>query len=72
MKSHFQPTPSGRKGTRGALAGNMPYLSERQTQAYLLARDTIRRIQRSASFFDAPSNETAPVQSNAQGQRKGH
>jgi hypothetical protein len=54
------------------MAGSSSYLSERQTQAYLLARDTIRHIQRSASFFDAPCNETAPVQSNAQGQRKGH
>jgi hypothetical protein len=54
------------------MAGSSSYLSERQTQAYLLARDTIRRIQRSASFFDAPSNETAPVPGNAQGQRKGH
>jgi hypothetical protein len=54
MKSHNQPHPSGQEGAhRGSKPGATPSMSERQTQAYLMARDTIRRIQRTAWFVDA-------------------
>ena len=60
MDSHFQKHSSGSgSGSRRALNGTMPYLSERQTQAYLMARDTIRRIQRTASIVDSIANDAA-------------
>lgn len=44
-----------------------PYMSERQTQAYLLARDTVRRIQRTASLVGAMSQR--PAGPRPQGER---
>lgn len=34
-------------------SGAAAYISERQTQAYLLARDAVRRVQRTASLVGA-------------------
>ncbi len=33
-----------------------PYMSEKQIQAYLIARDVLRRIQRTSSLVAAPPN----------------
>ena len=55
MNSHSLTPSSGRSligisaATRSAAT---VYRSERQTQAYLLSRDTIRRIQRTSSLVD--------------------
>ena len=52
MKSHMQTRGSGSSGGgRSSLNGSLPYMSERQTQAYLMARDAIRRIQRTSSII---------------------
>jgi hypothetical protein len=54
MNSRFQPRRSGRSnGTQSSVNGAMSYMSEEQTRAYLMARETIRRIQRS-SFVWGP------------------
>lgn len=39
--------------------GGMPSMSPRQTEAYLLARDTVRRIQRTASLIEAIPHRAA-------------
>jgi hypothetical protein len=49
MKSHFQPRRSG-SGAQGPMGSAVPYMSESQTRAYLMARDTIRRIQQSSQM----------------------
>ena len=47
--------------------GGMPSMSPRQTEAYLLARDTVRRIQRTASLMEAiPHSATNGVNWNRQ------
>lgn len=51
-------TPSSPRGTparrtAASQSGGMPYASERHTEAYLLARDAVRRIQRTSSLVDA-------------------
>ena len=40
---------------RGEGAGGSACMSKQKTDAYLLARDTVRRIQRSASLFEGIS-----------------
>jgi hypothetical protein len=58
MKSHMHTRGSGSSnGGRNPLNGSLPYMSERQTQAYLMARDAIRRIQRTSSIVDSISND---------------
>lgn len=53
MKSHMHTGASdSRSSGRRTLNGSLPYMSERQTQAYLMARDAIRRIQRTSSIVD--------------------
>jgi len=53
MKSHMHTRSSGSSGGgRSTLNGSLPYMSERQIQAYLMARDAIRRIQRTSSIVD--------------------
>jgi hypothetical protein len=37
--------------------GGLPSMSARQTQAYLLARDALRRIQRTSSLVPAPVDQ---------------
>ena len=78
MTSQFQPPPSGRGGRNNV--GNaeastgpaVPYMTERQTQAYLLARDTIRRIQRAASNFGATPGDAHHQSSAADGRNNSH
>lgn len=45
---------------RSGLSGPLPYLSDRQTQAYLMARDTIRRIRRTSTIVTSIAKETGP------------
>jgi hypothetical protein len=66
MKSHLQPRSSGSgDGVRSAMSGVMPYISERQIQAYLMARDTIRRVQRASPIFDSISKDEARLPQSA-------
>ena len=57
MNSH-SPTPTSghgrtsRKPAKGS--GRLPYMSERQTEAYLLARDALTRFQRTSSLVSVP------------------
>jgi len=44
-----RPRTARRAETR---AGVWRYMSQAQTEAYLLARDTVRRVQRMATFMD--------------------
>ena len=39
--------------------GGKPYMSERKTQAYLLARDAVRRVQRTSSLIGVISHKAA-------------
>lgn len=39
--------------------GSLPSMSPRQAEAYLLARDTVRRIRRTASLIEATSRPAA-------------
>ncbi len=58
MKSHAStPSPGRNRTVRKAAtrAGGLPLMSERQTEAYLLARETVRRIQRTTSLVSAAS-----------------
>ena len=73
MKSHFQTHASDSgSGARNAVSGAMPYLSERQMQAYLVARDAIRRIQRTSSIFNAIEKDAARGHGAAHGARNSH
>jgi hypothetical protein len=57
MNPH-SPTPSS-GSRRSARPGGMPTMSQRQTEAYLLARDAVRRIQRTSSLVAAASQRLA-------------
>ncbi|WP_394791604.1 hypothetical protein [Rhodoferax sp.] len=48
--------PARNTATRSGAAA---YISERNTQAYLLARDTVRRVQRTASLIGEMSQRRA-------------
>lgn len=65
MNSHSTTPSSGRSGTArktGTRSGGTPCMSPRQAEAYLLARDTVRRIQRMSSLAGAASRRpTASV-----------
>lgn len=73
MNSH-SPTPSSERGRSArrlrTRSGAVPRLSERQIELYLLARDAVRRIQRSSSLVDATSQAAARYASPAQGHRQ--
>ncbi len=73
MKSHSQPrgTTSG-AGDRKDGSGPMPYMSESQTQAYLMARDVIRRIQRTSSLVNALSIDPSRTSRHSDGRRLSH
>lgn len=59
MKSHPHTRASGSgNANRSASTGALPYMSERQTEAYLMARDAIRRIQRSSFIVDSISEDS--------------
>ena len=53
MKLHRHAHASvGGNDRRNSITGAMPSMSERQMQAYLMARDAIRRVQRTSPIFD--------------------
>jgi hypothetical protein len=69
MNSH-SPSPSSGVGraTRGAgrrSGSSMRYLSQLQTDAYLLAREALRRVQRTSSLLEARLR--SPERAGAQG-----
>ncbi|CAN5756604.1 hypothetical protein BH11PSE13_BH11PSE13_42120 [soil metagenome] len=72
MNSH-SPTPSSGDGgisrKTGIRSGGLPYTSERQTKAYLLARDIVRRIQRTSPLISAASQKATGGSTWAQGDR---
>lgn len=49
--------------------GGLPSMSPRQAEAYLLARDTVRRIRRTAALMAATSRPAATAVSWNQRQR---
>ena len=53
MPSQIGPRAPGTKGRSGSTMrrrGGLPSMSEKQTQAYLIARDTLRRLGRTCSL----------------------
>jgi len=50
--------------------GGIPYMSERQTQAYLMARDALRRVQRTASLVGAMPQMAADHRHRIQDDRR--
>ena len=73
MTTHVQPNPAGRgNGTRRAMSGTVQYMSERQTQAYLMARDAIRRIQRASPIVEAIAKDKACLPRASQGRPDSH
>lgn len=61
MNSHFATPDSGSGRTDRRSVGRLgrtPYISELETEAYLLARDTLRRIQRTSPLVAAISQRT--------------
>lgn len=70
MNSHSPAPSSGKAGaSRRAVTrpGGVPGMSERQAEAYLLARDAVRRIQRTSSLVSAASQWAGVGSSRAQG-----
>lgn len=73
MKSQSLSQTSGRgQSTRKPATSALPYMSERQIQAYLAARDTIRRVQRTASILDSISGDAQFGGHASQRRRKSH
>ena len=70
MKSHSQQRASG--SGRSAKSTTTTYMSEQQLQAYLMARDAIRRVQRTAPIFDAIDSATAWGKAVKRGRRDSH
>ena len=70
----YSPTPSSGKDRAASgtvkRPGAIPYMSERQTQAYLLARDAVRRVRRSSWLAEAISHRAAGNHSWGQGERQ--
>ncbi|MES2609130.1 MAG: hypothetical protein V4679_02765 [Pseudomonadota bacterium] len=60
-------SPSPSSGRSRAARGALRYMSPLQTDAYLLARDAVRRIQRSSALLDM--GLLAPAGSAARGER---
>jgi hypothetical protein len=70
MKSSVHPRSSGRSnGIRASIPGGMPVMSERQMEAYLTARDTIRRVQRTSHFFDSVEKDALSEDSSVRRHR---
>ena len=70
MNSH-SPAPSSGQGRSSrdtaTRSGRTRYMSERQTEAYLLARDAVRRVQRTSSWVGAISQQVAGCLDRAAG-----
>ena len=76
MNSH-SPTPSSGGGlpthNTAKRSARMAYMSDSQAEAYLLARDTVRRVQRISSLIGAIPDRKAFTLNRAQGgQLPGH
>ncbi len=76
MNSH-SPTPSTGSSPLprdpARRPGGLRYASQRQTEAYLLARDAVRRIQRTSSLISAVAQPAAGGSSWPQDERqRGH
>lgn len=70
MNSRSTAPSSGKAGvSRKAVtrSGGFPGMSQRQAEAYLLARDAVRRIQRTASLISAASQWAGVGSRRAQG-----
>lgn len=69
MNSHSPSPSSGAdRASRGAgrrSGSSMRYLSQLQTDAYLLAREAVRRVQRTSTLLEAGLR--APERAGAQG-----
>jgi len=62
MNERFQNSSRGTSQTRNRRStgsGSSAVLPERHLQAYLLARETVRRVQRTASLFGVPRSNCA-------------
>lgn len=73
MDSH-SPSPSSgadraTRGTGRRSGSSMRYLSQLQTDAYLLAREALRRVQRMATVPEAGSRVPERAPSQAEGRR---
>ncbi|HEX5739834.1 MAG TPA: hypothetical protein VFY22_15080 [Hydrogenophaga sp.] len=72
MNSCSSTPSSGRRPTArkaATRAGGLLYMSERQTEAYLLAREAVRRIQRTSSLISAASQRAPDGGRRAPGDR---
>ena len=54
------PSVPQRRSRRGSSARGLPSMSERQLDAYLLARDTLRRVRAVASLAAQVPRERSP------------
>lgn len=76
MNSHSPSPSSGRdRATRGAgrHSGSLRYMSELQTEAYLLAREAVRRVQRTtAAPLEAGLHEPSAGVAAPRGRRRLH
>ena len=62
MKSGFAASPSKNAeatGKKRSRRGKLASMSEKQTQAYLMACDALRRIRRTSSLLAASANANA-------------
>lgn len=68
------PTPSSGKGRAAPnvskRSGGTPYMSERQIQAYLLARDAVRRVQRTSALLGSTLQRAGCSFNRTQGDRQ--
>lgn len=73
MKQHTQQRASGgARGSRSSKPAATAYMSEQNIQAYLMARDAIRRVKRTAPIFDSIDNATAWKQAATRVRRDSH
>lgn len=73
MKPHIHTHNSASgAGTRSSVRGAMPYMTERQIQAYLMARDAIRRVRHASSSFDSYQGDMPHHYRAADGQHNSH
>jgi len=73
MNSCCSTPSSGHRPTARKVAtrtGGLLYMSERQIEAYLLAREAVRRIQRTSSLLSAASQRAPGSGSCAPGDRR--
>jgi hypothetical protein len=67
MSSRLSASLSGTAGqTRRTMRrhSGLPFMSEQQAQAYLIARDALRRIRRTSSLVLSPQDRAAKTRSS--------